>query len=402
MGKEQKLTSADIIRDTDHYCARNYAPKKVVIERAAGSKVWDPEGNWYYDMLSAYSANNLGHCHPEVVTAAKEQMGRVTLTSRAFYSANLGEFCKKLAAMTGKDMVLPMNTGAEAVETALKTARLWGSKVKGVENSRQQIIVCEGNFHGRTISIISFSTDPIARGGYGPYTPGFTVIPYGDAAALEAAVTPDTVAFLVEPIQGEAGIILPPKGYLKQVRDICTRHGILFMADEIQTGFARTGAMFACQLEDVQPDVYMLGKALGGGILPVSAVAANKEILGVFTPGSHGSTFGGNPLACAVSIETMQILERDDYPRMARQKGAYFMDRLRAIANDDILEVRGKGLLVGVEFKMPAAGYVAKLIENGILAKETHEHTIRFAPPLNIGIDELEDACVRIGQALTK
>ena len=271
--------------------------------------------------------------------------------------------------MTGKEMILPMNTGAEAVETALKTARRWGVEVKGVENGKQEIIVCENNFHGRTIAIISFSTDPDARINYGPYCPGFKIIKYGDAKALEEAITPNTVAFLAEPIQGEAGIIVPPKGYLKEVREICTKHNILFIADEVQTGFARTGRMFACEFEEVVPDMYILGKALGGGVMPISAVAANKDILGVYTPGTHGSTFGGNPLACAVSIKAMEILVRDNYPEQAEEKGNYFMQKLREIDNPEIIEVRGSGLLIGVEFTVNAAPYVKKLIANGVLAK---------------------------------
>ena len=394
------LSSKEIIEKTNHFGAHNYHPKDVVVIHGENARVTDPEGNQYYDMLSAYSAMNFGHRHPELVAAAKEQLDKVTLTSRAFHNAVLCEFYEKLAALTGKEMVLPMNTGAEAVETALKTARRWGVEKKGVENGKQEIIVCENNFHGRTIAIISFSVDPDARVNYGPYAPGFTIIPFGDAAALEAAINENTVAFLVEPIQGEAGILCPPEGYLKQVREICTKHNILFMADEVQTGFARTGAMFACQLEEVDPDVYVLGKALGGGVMPISAIAANRDILDIYTPGSHGSTFGGNPLACAVSCKAMEILLRDDYPRMAREKGTYFMNKLREIKNPEILEVRGKGLLVGMEFTVPAFGYMKKLIAHGVLAKETHDHTIRFAPPITISYEELDDVCEKIRQAL--
>ncbi|MDD3831746.1 MAG: ornithine--oxo-acid transaminase [Clostridia bacterium] len=396
--------SQRIIQQTNEYCAHNYHPKDVVIEQASGCIVVDPEGREYYDMLSAYSAHNLGHRHPEVVAAAVEQLGKVTLTSRAFHNTVLGEFCQKLAQLTGKDMILPMNTGAEAVETAIKTARRWGVDVKGVVDGKQQIIVAENNFHGRTVTVVSFSTDPTARRGYGPFTDGFVVVEYGNADALEAAITDNTVAFLVEPIQGEAGIVVPPEGYLRKVREICTRHNILFIADEIQTGFARTGKMFACQHEGVVPDIFTLGKALGGGIMPVSAVAANKDILGVFEPGSHGSTFGGNPLACAVGIKTMEILVRDDYAKQAREKGEYFMDKLREIAksNPHIIQVRGKGLLVGVVFDIEAQGYVKKLIANGVLAKETHECIIRFAPPIVITYEQIDDACVKIAKALTE
>lgn len=396
------LSSAEVIEKTNRLGAHNYHPKDVVIVQAEGAIVTDPEGKQYYDMLSAYSAHNFGHRHPEIVKAAKDQLDKVTLTSRAFHNNVLCEWLEMLTKLTGKDMALPMNTGAEAVETALKTARRWGVEVKGVENGNQEIIVCENNFHGRTIAIISFSVDPDARINYGPYAPGFKIIPYGDAAALEAAITPNTVGFLVEPIQGEAGIICPPEGYLKQVREICTKHNVLFMADEVQTGFARTGDVFAVQHENVVPDVYILGKALGGGIMPVSAVVANQDILGVYTPGTHGSTFGGNPLACAVSCKAMEIMQRDNYAQMAKEKGAYFMSKLKEINNPEILEIRGRGLLIGVEFDHPAAEYVKKLIANGVLAKETHENTIRFAPPLPIPYDQLDDAINKIKTAFEK
>ena len=304
------LSTQQIIDKTNELGAHNYHPKDVVIVEADGVMVRDPEGREYFDMLSAYSALNFGHRHPEIIEAAKQQLDKVTLTSRAFHNSVLCDFYEKLCGLTGKEMILPMNTGAEAVETALKTARRWGVEVKGVENGKQEIIVCENNFHGRTIAIISFSTDPDARINYGPYCPGFKIVKYGDAKALEEAITPNTVAFLAEPIQGEAGIIVPPKGYLKEVREICTKHNILFIADEVQTGFARTGRMFACEFEEVVPDMYILGKALGGGVMPISAVAANKDILGVYTPGTHGSTFGGNPLACAVSIKACRSCAR--------------------------------------------------------------------------------------------
>ena len=396
------FTSKEIIEKTNKFGAHNYAPKPVVIVKAEGSVVTDPEGNKYYDMLSAYSAHNFGHRHPEIVAAAKDQLDKVTLTSRAFHCENLGEFYESLSKLTGKDMVLPMNTGAEAVETALKTARLWGARVKGVENGKQEIITCEHNFHGRTITIISFSTDPLAKDGYGPYTPGFKTIPYGDAQALRDAITPNTVAFLAEPIQGEAGIIIPPEGWLKEVRQICTENNILFLADEVQTGFARTGDMFACWHEGVEPDIYIMGKALGGGVMPLSAIAANEDILGLYTPGSHGSTFGGNPLACACGIKAIEILQRDDYPRLAREKGKFFMDGLKKIHNPEIKEIRGRGLLIGVEFYVDAAPYVKACIHEGVLCKETHEHTIRFAPPITASYEELEEALGMITRALTK
>ena len=396
------LSSKEVIEKTFKLGAHNYHPKDVVIAEGEGCIVYDPEGKQYYDMLSAYSALNFGHRHPEIIEAAVEQLKKVTLTSRAFHNAILGDFYEKLAALTGKEMILPMNTGAEAVETALKTARRWGNKVKGVENGKQEIITCKDNFHGRTIAIISFSTDPVAREGYGPYCPGFRTVDYGDPAALEAAINENTVAFLVEPIQGEAGVIVPPEGYLKKVREICTKHNILFIADEVQTGFARTGRMFACNFENVEPDIYVMGKALGGGVMPISAIAANSDVLGVFTPGSHGSTFGGNPLACAVSIKAMEILVRDNYAKMAEEKGKYFMDKLREIKNDEIIDIRGKGLLIGVEFNRPAADYVKAVIQAGVLAKETHDNTIRFAPPIVISYEEIDDASERIKSALTK
>ncbi|MCL1896664.1 MAG: ornithine--oxo-acid transaminase [Clostridiales bacterium] len=394
--------SRQIIEKTLRLGALNYLPKEVVADRAEGAFVYDPEGNRYFDMLSAYSALNFGHRHPEIVEAAICQLGKVTLTSRAFHNSVLGDFFEALCKVTGKNMVLPMNTGAEAVETALKTARRWGADIKGVPYGMQEIIVCENNFHGRTISIISMSSDPSARRGFGPFTPGFKLVKYGDAAELAAAVTANTAAFLAEPIQGEAGVIIPPAGYLKAVREICTRENILFIADEVQTGLARTGRIFACDHEEVEPDIYILGKALGGGIMPVSAIAADKEILGVFEPGSHGSTFGGNPLGCAVAIKALEILVRDNYAKMAAEKGACFMERLRQIKNDEILDIRGKGLLVGVEFSGPAMAYVKKLIEAGVLAKETHENTVRFAPPITISTGELSEACAIIEKALSK
>lgn len=394
--------SKRIIEKTETFGAANYKPKDVVIERALGVMVYNPEGQAFFDMLSAYSALNFGHRHPEIIEAAKAQLDKVTLTSRAFHNSILGDFYEKLCELTGKSMVLPMNTGAEAVETALKTARRWGSFVKGIKDGRQEIIVCENNFHGRTITIVTMSTDPGARRGFAPFTPGFVKIPYGDAAALEAAVNQNTAAFLFEPIQGEAGVIVPPDGYLKQVREICTRHNILMIADEVQTGLARTGDMFACRHEGVEPDIYVLGKALGGGIMPVSAIAADKEILDVYEPGSHGSTFGGNPLACAVAIKAMEILQRDDYQKMAKDKGQYFMEALKKIQNPDIIDIRGRGLFIGVEFNCDATAYVKKLIDKGILAKETHERTIRFAPPVTISYEELDEAWGRINEALKK
>ena len=394
------MTSKEIIALTERYCAHNYKPKEVVISEGDGAVVRDPEGREYYDMLSAYSALNFGHRHPELVAAAKEQLDKVTLTSRAFHSELLGAFAERLAALTGMQAVLPMNTGAEAVETAIKTARRYAAFVRGVPEGKQNIVCCRGNFHGRTVTVVSMSTDPTARAGYGPFTPGFRAVEYGDARAIEEAIDQNTAAVLLEPIQGEAGVIVPPEGYLSAVREICSRKGVLMLADEVQTGFGRTGDMFACMHEGVQPDIYILGKALGGGIMPVSAVASTRDILGVFEPGSHGSTFGGNPLACAVGLKAMEIAVRDDYPALAREKGKFLQQAIRSVPNPDIKEIRGRGLLIGVEFRSEAAPYVARLIGNGVLAKETHETTVRFAPPLNMPREQLEDAAERIRRAL--
>ena len=394
------MTSKEIIALTQEYCAHNYKPKEVVISEGEGAVVRDPEGREYYDMLSAYSALNFGHRHPELVAAAKEQLDKVTLTSRAFHSELLGAFAERLAALTGMQAVLPMNTGAEAVETAIKTARRYAAFVRGVPEGKQNIVCCRGNFHGRTVTVVSMSTDPTARAGYGPFTPGFRAVEYGDARAIEEAIDQNTAAVLLEPIQGEAGVIVPPEGYLSAVREICSRKGVLMLADEVQTGFGRTGDMFACMHEGVQPDIYILGKALGGGIMPVSAVASTRDILGVFEPGSHGSTFGGNPLACAVGLKAMEIAVRDDYPALAREKGKFLQQAIRSVPNPDIKEIRGRGLLIGVEFRSEAAPYVARLIGSGVLAKETHETTVRFAPPLNMPREQLEDAAERIRRAL--
>mgnify|MGYP000873573354 FL=1 len=395
-------SSKEIMEQTEKFGAHNYHPKEVVFEQAEGIMVKNPEGEVFYDMLSAYSALNFGHRHPELIQVAKDQLDKLSLSSRAFYNSVLGEWMEKICKFTGKSMVLPMNTGAEAVETALKTARRWGNFVKGVEDGKQEIICCENNFHGRTISIISMSNDPDARKGFAPFTPGFKAVEYGNLEQLEAAITPNTVAYIMEPIQGEAGIIMPPAGFMKKAYELCKKNNVLFISDEVQTGFARTGNMFASEYEDVVPDIYVLGKALGGGIIAVSAVAANSDILGVYEPGSHGSTFGGNPLGAAVSIKAMEILERDNYPQQAKEKGDYFMKRLREIKNDDILEVRGRGLLIGVEFKVPAAPYVKKLIKGGVLAKETHERTIRFAPPIVSTYEQLDKALDIIAEAFTK
>jgi ornithine--oxo-acid transaminase len=358
--------------------------------------VEDPEGRTYMDMLSAYSAVNQGHRHPKIIRALKEQADRVTLTSRAFHNDRLGPFYQKLSDITGKNMILPMNTGAEAVETAVKAVRRWAYEVKQVPDNQAEIIVCSGNFHGRTLTVISFSSEPEYKRGFGPFTPGFKIIPYGDLEALRAAITPNTAAFLVEPIQGEAGIIIPPEGYLRGAYDLCKEQNVLFVADEIQTGFGRTGKMFACDWEDVKPDMYILGKALGGGVMPISAVAADKGILGVFNPGSHGSTFGGNPLACACAIAALEVVEEEHLVQKSLELGGYFLENLKKIKNPIIREIRGRGLFIGVELTINARPYCEKLKEEGLLCKETHENVIRFAPPLIITKEQLDWALERI------
>ncbi|WP_426448286.1 ornithine--oxo-acid transaminase [Paenibacillus sp. S-38] len=387
-----------IIEQTEKYGAHNYRPLPIVISHAEGVWVHDPEGNAYMDMLSAYSALNHGHRHPKIIAALKEQADKVTLTSRAFYNDQLGVFYEKLSRLTGKDMILPMNTGAEAVETALKAVRRWAYDVKGVPADQAEIIVCGGNFHGRTVTITSFSSDPEYRRGFGPFTPGFKLVPYGDLEALRAAITPNTAAFLVEPIQGEAGIIIPQEGFLRFARELCRANRVLFVADEIQTGFGRTGRLFACGWEDVVPDVYIMGKALGGGVFPISAVAGDAEILGVFGPGSHGSTFGGNPLGCAVAIAALEVLEEEDLVTRSAELGAYFLGELKKIASPSIKEIRGRGLFIGVELTGPARAYCERLKGLGLLCKETHETTIRFAPPLTITRENLDWALERIRQ----
>lgn len=384
----------------ERYGAHNYHPLPIVISDAQGVWVSDPEGNRYLDMLSAYSALNHGHRHPDVIAALKEQADKVTLVSRAFHSDKLAEFCKRLADYTGKGMILPMNTGAEAVETALKAARRWAYRYKGISPNKANILVCEGNFHGRTITVTSFSSTEEYKEGFGPFTPGFTIVPYGDAEALERAITPDTAAFLVEPIQGENGIVIPPDGYLSAAAEICKRNNVLLIADEIQTGLGRTGKRFASDWEHVIPDMYVLGKALGGGVMPVSAVAADENILGVFDPGSHGSTFGGNPLASAVALAALEVLERDQLADHSLQLGARFKAELEQIHSSRIHEVRGRGLFIGVELTEPARPYCEKLMELGLLCKETHEHVIRFAPPLVIHSEELDWAMERIARVL--
>lgn len=399
----EPMTAQEHIDLVEQCAAHNYHPLPVVVTRAEGVWVYDVEGRRYMDMLAAYSAVNFGHGHPELLDAAREQLARVTLTSRAFHNDQVGPFSAALTRLCGMEMALPMNTGAEGVETAVKTARKWGYKVKGVPQDKAKIVCCSENFHGRTTTIISFSTDEQARQDFGPYTPGFAIVPYGDIDALRGAIDEHTVAFLVEPIQGEAGIIVPPEGYLQQVRELCTERGVLLVADEIQSGLGRTGRTFACEWEGVQPDVFILGKALGGGIMPISAVVSRKDVLGVFQPGDHGSTFGGNPLACAIARKVIEILETDRYQKNARELGEHMFARLRAMKTDKVREVRGRGLWAGIELK-PEAGkarpYCAKLMEDGLLCKDTHAQTIRLAPPLCITRAELDWALDRIEKAL--
>jgi ornithine--oxo-acid transaminase len=386
------MKTQDIINLDYTYGAHNYHPLPVVVAEASGVKVKDPEGKEYLDFLSAYSAVNQGHRHPKVLKAMMDQAARCTLTSRAFHNDVMGKFLQKLCEYTGYETALPMNTGAEAIETALKLARKWGVEKKGIKNGNQEIIVAENNFHGRTITIVSFSTDPVAKDNYGPYTPGFKVVPYNNAQAIEEAVTENTCAVLLEPIQGEAGVYLPAEGYLTEVSAICKKHNVLFIADEIQTGFCRTGKKFAVDHEGVRPDVMTLGKALGGGVLPVSAVVADKAVMEVFTPGSHGSTFGGYPLAMAVGIAAMEVLEEEGLADNARELGKVFREKVGKIKCDKVVEVRGKGLLNAVVFEegFEAWNVCVSLKEAGLLAKQTHGNIIRFAPPLVITREELE------------
>jgi len=385
------------------YGAHNYHPLEVVISRAEGIWVEDPEGRRYMDMLSAYSAVNQGHRHPRIIKALKDQADLLTLTSRAFFNDRWPLFAKKMSELTGKEMILPMNTGAEAVETAIKTMRKWGYLVKGVEKDKAEIIVFVDNFHGRTVTIVSFSVDPVARDNYGPYTPGFVVVPYDDLDAVKKAVNSNTVGILVEPIQGEAGVAVPSEGFLKGLEKIARENNVLLAMDEIQTGFCRTGKTFAFQHEGVDPDIIIMGKALGGGVFPVSAIAADKDVLGVFEPGSHGSTFGGNPLACAVAMEAIDVLVDEKMSERAEELGAYFMDGLKAMKSPKVRHVRGKGLLIGVvleESAGKARKYTTALKERGLLCKETHDWIIRFAPPLVITREEIDRALEIIREVL--
>jgi len=397
------MNTKDFIALEEQYGAHNYHPLKVVIEKAEGVWVYDVDGKKYLDCLSSYSAVNQGHVHPEILKALMEQAKKVTLTSRAFYNDQLPLLYKELSEMTGYEMSLPMNSGAEAVETALKLARKWAYQVKGVPRHQAEIIVAEGNFHGRTISIITFSSEPLYRDDFGPFTPGFITVKYGDADAIEKAITPNTAAVLLEPIQGEAGVIIPPAGYLKDVADICKKNNVLFMADEIQTGLARTGKLFATQHEDVRADGVIVGKALSGGFYPVSAVLADKAILGLFKPGEHGSTFGGNPLGAAVARASLRVIREERLAERAAQLGEYFIEQLSEIPSPHVKEVRGKGLLIGVELKPEAGGarrFCEALQGKGILAKETNDHVIRFAPPLVIDKETIDWALPSIRYVL--
>jgi ornithine--oxo-acid transaminase len=396
-----EMKTEELIEQTEKYGANNYHPLPIVISRAEGIWVEDPEGNKYMDMLSAYSAVNQGHRHPKIIQALKDQADKVTLTSRAFHNDQLGPWYEKICKLTKKEMALPMNTGAEAVETAIKAARRWAYDVKGVVENQAEIIACTGNFHGRTMTAVSLSSEAEYKRGFGPMLPGIKLIPYGDLDALKSAITVNTAAFLIEPIQGEAGIVIPPEGFMKDAFDLCKQNNVLFIADEIQAGLARTGKMFACEWEGIQPDMYILGKALGGGVFPISCVVANQDILGVFNPGSHGSTFGGNPLACAVSIAALDVLIDEKLSDKSLELGQYFVSKLKEIQNPRIKDVRGRGLFIGVELNEPARKYCEELKEQGLLCKETHDTVIRFAPPLIISRDELDWAIERINKVLS-
>ncbi len=397
------MRSVDYIELEEKYGAHNYHPLDVVLERGEGVWVYDVDGNKYLDCLSAYSALNQGHVHPRILAAMQAQAQKITLTSRAFRNNQLPLLYKELSEMTGYGMSLPMNSGAEAVETAIKLARKWAYTVKGVPRHQAQIIVCEGNFHGRTTTTISFSTEPLYRDDFGPFTPGFILVPYGDADAIERAITPNTAAVMLEPIQGEGGVILPPDGYLRKVAEICRNHNVLFIADEIQTGLGRTGKLFACDYEFVHPDMMIIGKALSGGFYPVSAVLADEAVMGLFAPGEHGSTFGGNPLGAAIARAALAVIREEKLAQRAYELGTYFMEQLAEIPSPHVQNVRGRGLLIGVELKKKAGGarrFCEALKARNILAKETHEHVIRFAPPLIIDKDDIDWALTRIREVL--
>jgi ornithine--oxo-acid transaminase len=397
MSQATASRTRDFLAEVDQYSANNYHPLPVVLDRGEGVWVWDVDGNRYLDMLSAYSALNQGHRHPAIIQAARKQLETLTLTSRAFHNDRMGPFLKKLCEATGFERALPMNTGAEAVETAIKMVRKWGYQVKGVPADRAEIIVCDNNFHGRTTTIVGFSSEAQYKEGFGPFTPGFVLIPYGDLGALEAAINENTVGFLVEPLQGEGGVVVPPDGYLRGARELCSEHRVAFMADEIQTGLGRTGRLFCCDWEDVRPDVLIVGKALGGGVYPVSATIADTEYMDVFHPGDHGSTFGGNPLGAAVGMASLDVVLQERLSERSDELGTWFMDRLRAIDSPHVKEVRGKGLMIGVV----ARPFCEALHERGILAKETHHQVIRFAPPLTIDREDLEFTLEHVREVLT-
>lgn len=397
------MTTQDYIKIEEQYGAHNYHPLDVVITKGERVWVYDVDGKKYLDFLSAYSAVNQGHCHPRIINALKTQAEKITLTSRAFRNDQLPLLAKELCELTGYEMMLPMNSGAEAVETAIKMARKWGYKIKGIEEEKAEIIVCSNNFHGRTTTIVSFSTEPQYRDGFGPFTPGFIIIPYNDVEALKKAINKNTVAFLVEPIQGEAGIIIPDEGYLNKTFNICKEANVLFIADEIQTGLGRTGKLFAYEYEDIKPDALIIGKALSGGAYPVSAVLSSKEILGVFKPGDHGSTFGGNPLAAAIAREALKVIVEEKLPERSFELGKYFLEKLRTIQSKHIKEIRGKGLFIGIELVPEAGGarrFCEALKEEGLLCKETHENVIRLAPPLVIEKEEIDWAFEKIEKIL--
>jgi len=399
------MSTEEYIKLENQYGAQNYKPLDVVLTRGQGIWVWDVEGRRYLDCLSAYSAVNQGHCHPKILRTLIEQAERLTLVSRAFRNDQLGPFYRELCELTDSHMVLPMNSGAEAVESAIKAVRKWGYKIKGIPEDKAEVIVCENNFHGRTITIVGFSTEPQYRDGYGPFTPGFKIIPFGDADALERTITPNTVAFLVEPIQGEAGVIIPPPGYLRAARQICNQHNVVLILDEIQTGLGRTGKFLAEEHDGIQSDLTLIGKALSGGFLPISAVLSNKEVLGVFHPGDHGSTFGGNPLACAVARTALKVIKEEAMAENADSLGKYFLEKLSEIKSPYVKEVRGKGLLIGVELRPEVGGarrFCEGLMEKGLLCKETHKDVIRFAPPLVIRKGEIDWALDRIHEVLCK
>ncbi len=400
--QEEKLRTSQYIQLEEQYGAKNYKPLDVVVERASGVWVYDVEGRRYLDCLAAYSAVNQGHCHPKILNAMIEQAHKVTLTSRAFRNDQLPLFYEELHRLTGFEMALPMNSGTEAVESALKVARKWGYTVKGIPANQAEIIVCANNFHGRTISIVSFSTDDQYREGFGPFLSGFKVIPFGDAQALREAITPNTCAFLVEPIQGEAGVLIPPDGFLAEAAAICKQNRVLFMADEIQSGLGRTGKLFAYMHEGITPDVLIVGKALAGGFYPVSAVLASREILGVLRPGDHGSTFGGNPMACAVARASLKVLVDEDLSARSAELGSVLLDRIRQIVSPHIREIRGRGLWIAIELNTPARPVCEALMQQGILCKETHDNVIRLAPPLIIEKDDLLWAADRIQSVLER